>query len=245
MNKKTIGLSAAFLLAAGASICIVPKWFEHEMSKRLDLIDVVSASNDVAPRTVITEKDIAIVRIPSAYLNDSAYVLKEDVIGKITVRNGFIPKGSFFYHSALEDVKETTDAAILDLNHDQVLVALETNMVALGANALSKGQLVDIYVTVLDSMKESKIGSLLKNVRILGIKDHKGFNMDDPESTHTPHVIQLAISQEALPLIQKAMQEGELSYYASKDAYHQKKECIIDWDSEMIEILGIEKEAIE
>ena len=34
-------------------------------------------------------------------------------------------------------------------------------------------------------------------------------------------------------------------YCSFQDAYHQKNECIIDWDSEMIELLGIEKEAIE
>lgn len=245
MKKKWFVFAAAASVTCGAC-ALVPKWLEKEMEKRLDVVDVATASHDVRPRTVLSEEDVVMVRVPSSCLDESVYRTKEEVLGKITVRYGFIPEGSFFYKSALEDVSDVSDAVLLDLKEHQVLAALRTDAVALGANALCEGQKVDLYVTIKDSSNETKVGSLFNNVRILGVKDHRGLNLDDPDSTHEPYIIQFALSDEALPLFQMAQEIGEISYYATSFSYDEDAECQIDWESDMIEVLGFSKEkAIE
>ena len=129
----------------------------------------------------------------------------------------------------------------MDLKEGQVLVALETNLVQLGANALRPNQVIDVYVTLEDKDRNHVFCELLRNVRILGIKDYLGFDLDDSQSSGSPHVIQLAVTTEALPILLKAVDEGEIRYTASKDAYVVQDECEILWQSRAIELLGLEK----
>lgn len=245
-KRKWLYGVAMLFLCAGGLWKIIPKMMEQKISQRLDLVEVVCAAHTLTQRTVIQESDVKIIEIPSAYLNQSAYQTKEEVLGKVTVHEGFIPEGSLFYYDALEDVSEISDAALLGLQEDQVLFALETNIVALAANALLEGQIVDMYVTMDDDHKDTVTGLILENVRILGIKDHKGLNLDHPDSTGSPHVIQFAVSKEALAILQKARHVGEITYYASGVSYEQLDECIVAWEGEILELLGFEKEkAIE
>ncbi len=238
---------AGLVLISSAAWFIFPRLLEMQIAQRLDLVEIVCAARDLPRRTILQESDVTTVFVPSAYVNESTFTSKEEVIGKVTVHHGFIPKGSLFYGSALEELSQISDAGVLGLKNDQVLFALETNLVALAANALVPEQIVDLYVTMEDDTKESVTGLILENVRILGIKDHKGLDLSHPDSTASPHVIQFAISKEALPVIQKAVHTGEISYYASANAYYDDaEECIVAWDGEIIKLLGMEKEkAIE
>lgn len=247
MKKRKWMVGTLLFVLCAAAWVIFPKILEIQINQRLDLVEVVCAARDLPRRTVLKESDLTTILIPSAYVNDSAFVTKEEVIGKVSVHQGFIPKGSLLYVSALENLSEISDAAILGLKDDQVLYALETNVVALAANALVPEQIVDVYVTMEDERKESVTGLLLEHVRIVGIKDHKGLDLTHPDSTAFPHVIQFAISKEALPVIQKAAHAGEISYYASGSSYTDDlNECTVAWDGEIIRLLGMGKEkAIE
>ena len=73
------------------------------------------------------------------------------------------------------------------------------------------------------------------------MKDYLGLDLDHPKSSGSPHILQLAISKEALPVLQKAIDLGDISYYASNDAYQRMAECEIVWESEAMILLGIEK----
>ena len=244
--KKAIFLIAAIAAVFFLAAVISPKLIEYLVTQRLDLIEVAVARRSLSSRTIISKEDVSVIQIPSAYLNEAAYQNAQDVIGKLVVRNGFVPEGSLFYYEAIEDTESASDAAVLDLEEDQVLYALETNLVSLGANALSAGQKVDLYVTLENEQREKVVGILLSNVRILGIKDHKGFDLDDAQSSKTPHVIQFAIDKSALAIVQMASEKGQISYYATGTSYTAQDECVIEWDSAVLNMLGFEKEkAIE
>ena len=245
MKKKKIMIcvaACAAVLFAGWKI--LPRVFSEMVTKRLDLVEVVCASRDLGPRTVIEEADITFLQIPRAYLQDKAFVTKDDVIGKITTNQGFIPEGSLFYKSAVFEQSEIGDGVLFDLKENQVLFAMETDIVSLGANALIPGQVVDVYASVKNDDHESINGILIEKVRILGVKDHKGLDLNHPDSSKIPHVVQFALSKQAIPVIQKALSEGEISYYATADAYRINEECSVVWDGEIVQFLGIEK-AIE
>lgn len=225
---------------------LLPEIVNSMVEERLHLVEVVCASKDIEPRTVITESDLEVIQIPSAYLEQNAYIYKEDVLGKITVHQGFIPEGSLFYKSALQDLELISDGALFDLKEGQVLFALQTDIVSLGANALLEGQVVDVYASLKDENYETVSGPIVEKVRILGIKDHQGLNLTHPDSSGIPYVIQFAVSKQAVPVLQKALSEGKISYYVSADAYHLADESSVVWDGEIVQLLGFEKEkAIE
>ncbi len=240
MKKKIL-----FFLTALLIVCIgcyvLPWWVDYEVSKRLNLIEVVVAKVDLSPRTVIDESHLDTIWIPAVYVDQKAYVLKDEVLGMISNSKGYIPEGSLFYKSALSNADEANDAVLFDLKDGQVLLAVETNLVKLAANALMPNQIVDIYVTLEDRERQHVFAELLRGVRILGVKDHMGLNLDDSKSSGSPHILQLAVSKEALPVLLKAIDAGEISYYTANDAYSRAYECEIVWDSEAMSLLGYEK----
>ena len=240
MIKKILAGLVFVLIVCGCAYGL-PYWVETEVSKRLDLVEVVIAKRDLSPRTVIEESYLDTIWVPSVYVEQKAYITKDEVLGKISTSKGYIPAGSLFYKSALSNVSEVNDAVLFDLKEGQVLLALETNLVKLAANTLIPNQIVDIYVTLEDRERNHVFSELLRGVRILGVKDHLGLDLEDPKSSGAPHVLQLAITKEALPVLQKAIDIGEVSYYASKDAYLSTSECEIVWDSDAMQLLGYEK----
>ena len=225
---------------------LLPEIVNDKVEERLKLVEVVCAAKDIEPRTVLAESDIDVILIPSAYLMENTYISKEDVLGKISTHQGFIPKGALFYESSLQDFDSISDGALFDLKEGQVLFALQTDIVSLGANALLEGQVVDVYASLKDENYETVSGPIVEKVRILGIKDHQGLNLTHPDSSGIPYVIQFAVSKQALPVLQKALAEGEISYYVSSDAYRLTDESSVVWDGEIVQLLGFEKEkAIE
>ena len=68
--------------------------------------------------------------------------------------------------------------------------------------------------------------------------------MEIENSSEIPHVVQFAIDEEVLSVLQLAKQMGSLSYYATGSSYTKQKECAAVWDEEIAELLGIKK-AIE
>lgn len=239
--KKKILFGFAVVLIVCVGVYVLPYWVEREVSKRLNLIEVVVARKDLSPRTVIDESHLDTIWIPLSYVDQNAYILKNEVLGMISNSKGYIPQGSLFYKSALSNADETNDAVLFDLKDGQVLLAVETNLVKLAANALMPNQTIDIYVALEDRERQHVFSELIRGVRILGVKDHMGLNLDDSKSTGSPHVLQLAVSKEALPILLKAIDTGEISYYAANDAYSRSYECEIVWDSEAMSLLGYEK----
>ena len=239
--KRKIAVVLCLILVVCALVYGVPYWLEMEVSKRLDLVEVVIAKEDILPRTVIKESHLDTLWIPSAYVDDKAYVSEHEVIGKLSHFNGYIPAGSLFYRSALVESDDVSDGVLFELKEGQVLFAVETSLVQLAANALIENQVIDIYVTLEDRERNHVFSELLRGVRILGIKDHLGLDLDHPNSSGAPHILQLAISKESLPVLQKAIDMGQISYYATHDAYLRSDECEIVWDSEAMHLLGYEK----
>ena len=240
MKNKIVVVLCLVLVVFGL-VYGIPYWVEIEVTKRLDLVEVVIAKEDISPRTVIDESHLDTLWIPSSYVDEKAYVSKHEVLGMLSTSKGFIPSGSLFYKSALFDSNEINDGVLFDLRDGQVLFAVETNLVQLAANAMIENQIIDIYVTLENRERNHVFSELLRGVRILGVKDHLGLDLDHPKSSGAPHILQLAISKEALPVLQKAIDLGDISYYASNDAYQRMAECEIVWESEAMILLGIEK----
>ncbi|MBR5207811.1 MAG: SAF domain-containing protein, partial [Erysipelotrichaceae bacterium] len=108
--KKKILFGFVVVLIVCIGVYVLPYWVDYEVSKRLDLIEVVVAGKDLSPRTVIDESHLDTIWVPSAYVDQKAYVLKDEVLGMISSSKGYIPEGSLFYKSALSNADEVNDA---------------------------------------------------------------------------------------------------------------------------------------
>ncbi|MBP3891776.1 MAG: Flp pilus assembly protein CpaB [Solobacterium sp.] len=224
--KKVMAiLGCSFLLLFLFSVAI-----KASVKKELNLQTTYVAARDIPPRTQIKESDLLPITIPSTYLFDHAYRTQEDIVGKYTEIQGMIPAGSIFYKSMLFAEEAIPDLPSAQLREGQSAYTLSVDMEKLGGPIVA-GQRVDIYLAI-DRKEEAPISDcLFENVRIVSIKDHKGLDLADENSTGVPSFVVLAISKEDVALFNVAERIGSIRLVASSKSYETEEEAILCQDS--------------
>lgn len=203
--------------------------FKLYVSIKLDVKTTYIASHSISPRTIIAENDLIEIEVANAYLLNNAYKDKNEIIGKITDIQGTIPAGSPFYKTMLFEVDKINDQATSLLKENQTAYTMNTEMYKV--SSFSIGNRVDIYLSI-DDKENPLTGRLLKNARILSIKDNKGLSIENEESTKIPYFIELAINQENIGLLTLAESVGEIKLYLSNNQSNPSLEATIDEESE-------------
>ena len=73
---------------------------------------------------------------------------------------------------------------------------------------------------------------------MIAVKDHKGLDLDDPESTGTPYLTVLAVMRKDLPYLSAAETAGSVRLIASGQTYDSDvKEAVLNENSELLNYL--------
>lgn len=236
MKKKVVIVMFICLICEIVGYFLVMKFYvTHIIDKELELIDVPITTIELSQRSLINESLIEYIKVPKKYLPSDIVIELSDLDSKIVSNNGFIPKGSFIYESSLDNKSDINESPIFMLNKDQVVYSLQVDVVMLAANAISKNQKVDLFVTIENRGEEPVVDLLLSNVRVLAIKDHRGLELDDPLSNGIPHIVLLALNEEYVPLITKLVNIGRINLYSTDRSFMDDSECIINNESVIFE----------
>lgn len=220
-KKIAIVVGCSMLLLACIAIAI-----KVGINRELNLQTTYIAARNIPPRTQVQATDLVEVRLPKDYLLMETYMDADDIIGKYTEIQGMIPAGSTFYKSMLYDANEIPDFPSSQLKDGQTAYTLNIDFTKLGGPLLP-GQRVDVYLSV-DRKEEAPISDcLLEHVRILAIKDHKGLDMDDENSTGQPAVVLLAVNMEDVAMLNVAEQVGTIRLFSSNQTYDADSEATL------------------
>ena len=232
MKRKTIKITAAIIcgLALGALTILAAVVYSR---MTMDLVQAYVASHDIPPRTRVTASDLTVIRIPSAYLAPGTYRQKEEILGKYTEIQGMIPAGSAFYLGMLYEEKDLPDYPAAQLKQGQAAYTAEIDYAKLGGPIIA-GQRVDIYVSVEKRDELPVTDILFEGVRVLSVKDFKGLEIDDPNSTGTPYFVILAINKEDVNTLSVAEKVGDIRMIASSNTYNTEEEAVLCADSPII-----------
>ena len=226
MKQKIIIKIGMVIVLTAALLCANYILFRVYVNAKLDLTETYIAAHDIMPRTKIEEDDLIKVRISSRYLQNLAENDKSKIIGKYTEIQGMIPAGSPFYASMLYDEDELPDHAASQLKENQVSFTMGVDVASL--SGMSAGQRADIFVTVNPRNEAPITGCLLRNVRIIDIRDHKGVSLSSSESTGVPYLAELAVASNHLELLSMAKTAGTMQLYMSADTYNTDHEAYLD-----------------
>ena len=224
MNKETIRQYTRIALVSSLIFLVWNAAIRIDVNRKLDLTVTYVAAHTLKPRTLITENDICELRIPSSYLQDRTLTKKEEIIGKYTEIQGMIPAGSPFYREMLKDVSELPDSPYLQLKKGQSAYTIKTDLAKLGGT-LAAGQRVDIHATFEVNHERPVTGCLIENARIIAIKDYRGLDIDDPESTGTVDMVIIAVNDEDIELLTLSEKIGEVRLFASNRTYSTDHEA--------------------
>lgn len=230
MKKEIVLKSVLILVLTGILVLVFCAAANLRAEQILDLQTTCIAARDIPPRTRIQAEDILELQIPHAYLQDHTLNAKEDIIGRYTDIQGKIPAGSVFFKEMLKKEEDLPDNPTAQLKEGQSAYTLETDLARLGGTVIP-GQRTDIYVTMTRRDGSPISGCLIENARVIAVKDHKGLDLDDPQSTGTPYLAILAVNRDDLPYLSAAETAGEVRLFSNGRSYDSTKEAMLADDT--------------
>ncbi len=224
MKEKVIRKCLYIVITSSAILLLIAIGFHVQLNRQIQLQKTYVAAKDISPRTKISESDLIEIEVPKAYLQDYTVVEKEDIIGKYTEIQGMIPAGSPFYKSMLYEESDLPDYPSTQLKSGQVAYSMNVDLSSLGG-ILKSGQRVDIHYSFVTKDDVTITGCLIQNARIIAIKDHRGIDIEDEDSSKTPYLAILAIDEEDVSLLTLADSLGQVKLITSSSTYDQDTEA--------------------
>lgn len=236
MKKKYVIGCIGFLLLAVVSYVL----FQMALENAVDLVEVPFASKTLYAHQLITKEDLEYRMIPRVYVKEDVLLSKEEIVDHYVDLSSKIPKGSLFYEDFLVSDKELKNLPSLRLKEGQMAYPIAMNLLKSSGATLSVNQRVDIYMTYVDKKSKEKtttVECLLKNVRIINVKDKGGLNIGEEEAHSIPSVAVIAIKEEQVNLLRKAEEIGELNLYAPRSVYSEEEEAVLNEESSLLLLL--------
>ncbi len=214
--------------------------FNIAIKKELDMVKIPVVKQTIYPRSKISEKDISFIEVPSVFIDDNFYTETSDIVNMYTDIRAVLPKSSLFYKELLFEEKMLPDYPAILLNDGQVAYNMATNLIKLSGNSIVLGQKVDIYTTVSRRNEKPIVDLLVNSVRVIGVKDKKGLDIDNPNSSKIPHIVLLALDKEILPIVRAAAEIAELELVAYSHKNSESGESILNKEAVILEYLNYE-----
>lgn len=187
LNKFLKNKNTVTILGVLACLVILYAGYTMRINKKTALVDVYYANQTIQPKTKITEEMVSKTSVPEAFILGTYYKDYKQIVGKYSNYNTMIAEGSLFYTDLLVDEENLPDAIFYDVNEGERVVNFPVDTASTYGNAMMPGNLVDIYVKMIDTNEKVVYGELLEKIEILGVKDSSGNNVfESTEETRTP-----------------------------------------------------------
>lgn len=220
-NLKKYKAILSLLLTAILSLILVVYYYQV-IAEVSDLIEVPVAYHPIGSRTVITEDDIQMLRMPRCITLNNVILKKEDVIGKYVRPYQSIATNSLFYEELIVDEEDMNDAHLFSLDKGEVAMSIDVDMKTSYANSILVGHRIDLYflgkARINDEVNQQAIihGEIVKNARVIAVKDKDGKSIEG-NSTLESSVVVVALTQEDAHLVAVAKALGSISPMISYD----------------------------
>ena len=173
-NKNTVTI-------LGVVICLVILYvgYSIRINQKTALVEVYYANQTIQPKTKITADMVSKTQVPASFIKGSYYKNYDDIVGKYSNYNTMIANGSIFYTDLLIEEDSLPDAALQKIEDWDKLVSYRVDTESTYGNSLMPGNLVDVYVKILNTDGKIVYGKLMEQVEVLAVKDVDGKNVFD------------------------------------------------------------------
>ena len=171
-NKNTVTI-------LGILVCVLVLYIGYNIriNQKTSLVTVYYAKETKQPKTQITEEMVDTTQVPASFIKGDYYKNYNDIIGKYSNYNTMIAAGSLFYNDLLVDEASLPDAVFYDVNEGERVVSFPVDTVTTYGNSIMPGNIVDIYVKLIQDDKKVVYGEFYENIEVLAVKDSNGQNV--------------------------------------------------------------------
>ena len=207
-NKNTVTLICAIL-----ALLVLLFGYNRAVNKATEPVRVPYATENIQPRTLITDAMIGEIQVPNAAITDmgqgNIILKKEDIVGKYSNVNTMIPQGSMFYKGSVVDKSSLPDASVYDVKEGETLAMLTVNMQTSYVNSIVPGGYIDIYIRTTDTSGKARVGKFIENIKVLAVKTSDGLNVfEDSDENRTPNYVLFAVPNDTFIYLSAASQLG-------------------------------------
>ena len=195
LNKFLKNKNTVTILGVLACLVILFVGYNMRINQKTKLVTVYYANQTIQPKTLITEEMVSRTQVPASFILGSYFRNYDDIVGKYSNYNTMIAEGSLFYYDLLIEENNLPDAVLYDVNEGERLVSYPVSMETTYGNTIMPGNVVDMYVKLLDGSK-LVYGEYLQDVEILGVKDANGKNVfENSEEERTPSYVYFSLPE--------------------------------------------------
>lgn len=205
-NKNTVTIIGIFL-----GILVLYIGYNYKINQETKLVKMPFAKETIQPRTKITEDMIEYGMVPMARLKGS--VIKDGgyIVGKYTKVNTIIPAGSLIYGDTIVEKKALPDSSLIDVPSDLIVFNLKVTMDSTYGNSIFPGNYIDIYFKAKSDDGKIMVGRVIKNIKVLAVKDSAGKHVfENEEEDRVPSTILFAVPSDMHLLLRKSTFMEEL-----------------------------------
>ena len=196
LNKFLKNKNTVTILGVLACIAILFVGYNIRINQKTALVTVYYANQTIQPKTLITEEMVSRTQVPASFILGSYYKNYNDIVGKYSNYNTMISEGSLFYYDLLVEEENLPDAILYDVNEGERVVSFPVNTVSTYGNSVMPGNVVDIYVKLIDNSGKIVYGEFYKNIEVLGVKDSSGKNVfENTEESRVPAYLYFSLPE--------------------------------------------------
>lgn len=190
-NKNTVTI-----LGVLACLVILYAGYTMRINKKTALVEVYYANQTIQPKTLITAEMVSKTSVPASFILGTYYKNYNDIVGKYSNYNTMIASGSIFYTDLLVSEENLPDSMLYNINEGERLVSFKVNTESTYGNSIMPGNLVDVYVKLVNDNNKVVYGELLEKVEVLAVKDSSGKNVfETTEEIRVPSNIYFALPE--------------------------------------------------
>lgn len=190
-NKNTVTI-----LGVLACLVILYAGYTMRINKKTALVEVYYANQTIQPKTLITAEMVSKTSVPASFILGTYYKNYNDIVGKYSNYNTMIASGSVFYTDLLVSEENLPDSMLYNINEGERLVSFKVNTESTYGNSIMPGNLVDVYVKLVNDNNKVVYGELLEKVEVLAVKDSSGKNVfETTEEIRVPSNIYFALPE--------------------------------------------------
>ena len=170
-NKNTVTIFA-ILVAVG----IIYFAYNLRIKKSTEPVNVPYATQEIGPRTYITNDMVSIRKIPGGVVTKDVLLSTAEIVGKYVNNKAVIPEGSMFYKSMVLDWDELPSSFYENIGEDETVFALKVDMDKTYGNSIFPGNYIDLYYKAHKANNSNKpwIGVFIEGIRVLDVQDADG-----------------------------------------------------------------------
>ncbi len=190
-NKNTVTI-------LGILVCVLILYIGYNMriNQKTTLVTVYYAKETIQPKTKILEEMVGSTQVPASFIKGAYYKNYNDIVGKYSNYNTMIAEGSLFYNDLLVEEASLPDAVFYDVNEGERVVSFPVDTVTTYGNSMMPGNIVDIYVKLVQDDGKIVYGEFFENIEVLAVKDDSGKNVfEATDEERTPAYLYFSLEE--------------------------------------------------